>query len=184
MERSRYDDLEARLIVILGMVNDWLKFAEAKNAVLVALSGAATGGILSYLSSNADVAASLVVGLVAAQLVLLLSLLVALVSFFPQTDLARWLTRNDEPTDESDNLYFYGHLAKYAPHDLVERIASLYVGTGQCPVPPYRSHLDLASQIVINSRIAAAKLRLFAIATALLVIAVFVGAAAVFVTIP
>jgi len=45
-------DLTTKLISIFQIVNDWLKFAEAKNAVLLAFSGAEITAIITYLSTS------------------------------------------------------------------------------------------------------------------------------------
>lgn len=61
------EELETRLFWILGLVNDWLRFAEAK---CVGLIGPASGAMALALSG----------------LCLILTLLTGLLSFFPRTD--------------------------------------------------------------------------------------------------
>jgi hypothetical protein len=161
--------VEQRLLSILGMVNDWLKFAETKNAGLVGLGSAGAAVLASFLASADD--RVLTVGLGIAAVTVSISVLVGLASFFPRTSVGRHLTREVERPAAGDNLYFYGHLAKYAPPALVEAIARDYAQTGYTDVVHVRSREDLAAQIIINSRITLTKLHFFGIATWLFAIA-------------
>ena len=158
-----HDEVEQRLLSILAMVNDWLKFAETKNAGIVGFGAAGAAVIGSFLNRSDDTV--LVAGLAVAVALMAISVLVGLSSFFPRTSLARLLTHDAGKPDESDNLYYYGHLAKYAPAALVEAIARDYAQTGFTDVVHARSRNDLAAQIIVNSRITLAKLELFGIAT-------------------
>lgn len=158
-----HDEVEQRLLSILAMVNDWLKFAETKNAGLVGLGSAGAAVVASLLNRAHD--RVLTVGLALAAVLVSISVLIGLGSFFPRTSLARHLTREVGRPGPGDNLYYYGHLAKYAPAALVEVIASDYAQTGYTDVVHARSREDLAAQIVVNSRITLAKLQLFGIAT-------------------
>ena len=158
-----HDEVEQRLLSILGMVNDWLKFAETKNAGLVGLGSAGAAVLASFLNPADD--RVLKVGLAIAAVTVSISVLVGLASFFPRTSLARLLTRGVERPGEGDNLYYFCHLAKYTPATLVEAIARDYAQTGYTEVVHARSREDLAAQIIINSRITLDKLHLFGIAT-------------------
>ncbi len=162
IQTPSHDEVEQRLLSILAMVNDWLKFAETKNAGLVGLGSAAAAVILSFLGSTDD--AVFLVGLGTAAVLMALSVLVGLASFFPRTSLARRLTREIGHPGECDNLYFYAHLARYSPSALVEAIARDYAQTGYSDVVHARSRTDLAAQIIVNSRITLAKLELFGFA--------------------
>jgi hypothetical protein len=176
-----HDEVEQRLLSILGMVNDWLKFAETKNAGLVGL-GSAGAAVLSSFLGSADERV-LTVGLGIAAVTVSISVLVGLASFFPRTSAARHLTRELGRPGEGDNLYFYGHLAKYAPPALVEAIARDYAQTGYTEVVHVRSREDLAAQIIVNSRITLAKLQLFGIATWLFAAAAVTALASVLVAV-
>ena len=48
------DSLETALVRRLNQVNDWLKFAEAKNGLVLALGLAGLAAIASILSSDRD----------------------------------------------------------------------------------------------------------------------------------
>lgn len=45
------DAITQKLITIFQIVSDWLKFAEAKNGVLFAFSGAGITAVLTYISA-------------------------------------------------------------------------------------------------------------------------------------
>jgi hypothetical protein len=175
------DEVEQRLLSILAMVNDWLKFAETKNAGLVGLGSAGVAVVGSFLGQAHD--RVLIVGLGIAAVLVSISVLVGLVSFFPRTGLARHLTHEVGAPSAADNLYYYGHLARYAPVALVEAIARDYAQTGHTDVVHARSREDLAAQIIVNSRITLAKLQLFAIATWFFALAAVTGLAAVLVSV-
>lgn len=168
------DPLWATLVEILHQVNDWLKYAEAKNAAVIGLASASAAGALAYLNERADQSWPVTLGLVLAEVCLVLSLLMGLASFLPQTNLAARLSgAPGQPTAE-DNLFFYGHLARYAPRLLAETMARRYTLIGGHPAPVREPHIDLAAQIVTNSRITLSKLRLFSYAVALFALAVLV----------
>ena len=173
------ETLEATLLTVLEMVNDWLKFAEAKNAGAV---GAAVGGcavLSASLTSDkrppVPTPAALGLGLGGACLVLalLLALLALLPQTRPQTLLARLLAGRQGPPPGRGNLYYYGDLARYTPRALAQALAARH---GEVPVGD--GHLDLAAQIVVNSRITVAKLRLFSLAVGCLAGAVLAVALA------
>lgn len=153
------DDLEEHLLKQLAMVNDWLKFAEAKNALLVGLASAGAAGALKLVgdmvASNGGPA---VVVLVVAEAVMLASLGLSLMSFLPKTDLHEWATRFRGPTARSDNLYFYGDLAKYDATRVAEIVSQRY---GERNIKLGDGAIEIAEQTVINSRITLWKLQLF-----------------------
>jgi len=178
------DEVETRLLAILDMVNDWLKFAEAKSLALIALSGSGATGLalITYQTVKADTRITLIVGLLATEACLVLSLAVALLSLFPQTNLAKFLTRDTERPVASDNLYYFGHLRKYTPALLAAAVAQRYAKDTHYDADAHCSHTDLAAQLIANSRITAAKLQLFSLAAILLAAAVAVLVAALLLT--
>jgi hypothetical protein len=165
------DHVEARLMLILSMVNQWLQFAETKNTAIVGLTSTGVSAMLIYLVAVQDPSPLLLSGLLLAGGLMILSLAVALVSFMPQTSLSRLLTRIDDTPHESDNFYFYGHLAKYTGTSalLAGSIARLYFHLDDYDPSEHRSHLDLATQVAINARITSSKYRLFTRAAVLFV---------------
>ncbi len=169
--------VEAQLLTILTLVNDWLQFAEAKNGGIIALVGVATAGILAYTASEDDVAGLLRFGLIAAMFFLVASLVVALLAFLPRTNPAELPPKDGEMPSDGDNLYFFGDLRKYRPEQLAAAVATLYEGIQHYDPARHRSHTDLASQIIYNSRITTIKNDRFRLAVFLTLVAVGVAIA-------
>lgn len=144
---------------VLELVNGWLRFAETKNGVLMALniSAAAAG---QDLAENVDSSTIMLVRYAFAVL-MLTSACVCLRSFFPRLTkpvlLGKW-TRAD---DGSNPLYF-GSIARMTAKIYEDRISSL-LNAGE-PLDQWdRAYVD---QIKTNSSIAFAKYRLFMLASA------------------
>jgi hypothetical protein len=165
-----FDPLGATLTEILRQVNDWLKFAEAKNAGIVGLASGGVLALMATVSARSDAVWEVRTGFAASALFLALSLVCGLLSFLPRTNLSGILGRATLPPTKTDNLLFYGHLARYAPQDLVDAVARRYFEPEALDIDHF--HLDLATQITTNARITLDKLRLFSYAVALFGIAV------------
>jgi hypothetical protein len=156
------DPLKATLLDMLRLVNDWLKFAEAKNGGVIGLSSAAIAVLLRYIEGT-GANGFLIDGLfIVGSGCLVLSVLFGMTSFLPQTDLLRLKSRRRGKPSRSDNLFYFGHLAKYSARHLAEEVTERYVGSKDISVEDV--HVALASQIVINARITVWKLRLFSTA--------------------
>ncbi|MFM6153624.1 MAG: hypothetical protein ACKPE3_11590, partial [Sphaerospermopsis kisseleviana] len=56
------DDVSSKLMAIFQNVNEWLKFAEAKNGILLAFSGAAITASITILSTAQNLPNSLKIG--------------------------------------------------------------------------------------------------------------------------
>src|SRR3712207_5154018 len=153
-------DLDERLYRLLQLVNDWLKFAEAKNVGMVGFASGAIAVLLGFLTANnKPLSAIAAVALAGGGLGLVLALLVSLASFLPQTRMERVTPRPRGPEQSDDNLYYFGHLALYEPRALVEEMIRRHLRGDVMPVEA--GHLELAAQVVINARITIRKLRLF-----------------------
>lgn len=167
-------DNEERLQWVLAQVNDWLKFAEAKNGGVVLLNGAAVFGTLQVATSLESLplwAEWYFTGLCAQ---LTAGALVALFSFLPRTEIP--LLNPIGVPEPGDNLIFFGHARKYSP------AAYLQAALARCPGgdkgdPRWLN--DLAAQIVINSRIAVWKYSCFKLALWLTIAAVVTPVVAV-----
>ncbi len=143
--------MEDRLRYVLSVVNEWLKFAEAKNGALLAVDVAIVFGILQ-LTSNASSR-----GWIPFAISLIgLSAISALLSFIPQLKVTSPKERKGD--DKATSLIFYGHFAKYQPESYVKTMYSR-VGIEAPSITPIE--LDFAQQIIINSRIALRKNRYF-----------------------
>jgi hypothetical protein len=159
--------MEERLRYILGTVNEWLKFAEAKNAALLAVNGATAFGILA-VSIDLGLPSALMWYVYFIVFVLGISSICCVLSFMPQLRLPAVPT----PTQPrpNDNPLFFRDIARYDAAAYLEtvntRAGKLSESTGGSLEEAY------AQQIVANSRVAVMKYRLFTIALWLTVLAV------------
>jgi hypothetical protein len=172
------DVLVEKLRIIFQNVNEWLKFAEAKNAVLLAFSGTAMTVTLAVLATVQNLPNSLRVGLLGATALLCVCAFLCAWSFLPKTNLEKilWSRRMSfqamKPQVE-DNLYYFGHLRKYNSVTLLDSVNQGYLN-GAASLPYGKEAQDLASQIVVNSSIAFRKYQLFTYAAYLLTAAITV----------
>jgi hypothetical protein len=165
--------VEDRLERILNRVIDWLKYEEAKNGALVALNGLVAGAILTWSTGSSKIVS---VSLGCSLALLLLSLLIALVSFYPvvksdQLDriapVLRTLWRNwlkeklgrSQRETKGRSLLFFVDIAGRKADDYLN---ALRTAVDAKPGMPLES--DYAHQIVECSNIALLKLRLFEVA--------------------
>lgn len=156
--------LDDELHRIFTLVNDWLKFAEAKNGALFALSGAGVAAILSFFASKENLAFHWKAGLIASFMFLCVAAVFAIFSFLPAI---KFVSHSYGAPDEQDNLIFFGHIAKYLGQEelLVTRIYTWYVLNQTDPVPDpaefsfSRLHLHLAHQMINNSQLAMRKFK-------------------------
>src|SRR5829696_1984816 len=101
-------DVEDRLADLLDRVIGWLQFAESKNTGIVGLIATALGLIVTFLVAGPSVPSLAGMGLVIGALLLMFSLLFAIASLLPVTDLERTLVEAREPPEQGDTLIFYG----------------------------------------------------------------------------
>lgn len=155
------DPLATRLLDLLRLCNDWLKFAETKNVGIVGLAGSGLTFIVVALGFLRDegIAPAAGVALTLASLLMALSLLAGVWSFMPATSTPRWMRLDVGEPRPDDNLFYFAHTAKYAPGALAEAVARRYEGQSDPAISDL--HRDLAGQLVVNGRIALQKLRLF-----------------------
>ncbi|WP_236104033.1 Pycsar system effector family protein [Sphaerospermopsis reniformis] len=157
------DEISSKLIAIFQNVNEWLKFAEAKNGILLAFSGAAITATITILSTAQNLPNSLKIGLLLTTIILCICALVCSLSFLPKTNLERVLglrlnLNNTNP--DKDNFWFFGHLRKYDPTDLLEALNQHYFDI-KLNKPYKKEYKDIAAQITINSEITFLKFRVF-----------------------
>lgn len=165
-------NIETKLLAIFQLVNDWLKFAEAKNAGLVVASGASSAAILTYLSTAQKVQPGWRNWLFTSLFFFMVSGVISLLSFVPRLNRNHWLGLIPEwgKPNDIDNLYYYRDLCKYQSKDLVAKIKSRYalIDTSSNS----QEACDLAGQIIVNSRITTVKFRMFTAAVMSILIAV------------
>ncbi len=174
------DILYKKLITIFQIVNEWLKYAEAKNAILLAFCGTIVAAILSYTSAAQNIPRYLLFSLITATIILVFCSLICSISFLPRTHLEGivWMRNNPSRNrrssqQDTDNFYYFGHLIKYESSELLESLNRFYLNNKIRP--PYKKEfLDIANQIVINSEITFLKLKLFVFALWFLIISIIV----------
>jgi len=141
---------------IFDNVNGWLKFAEAKNASILAFNSAIIFGIFKiFPDSNSN--SILFYYLCFVIFLLLVALTMSLISFIPM--LKYTYIEFGEPSDK-DNLLFFGDIAKYADYN--ER----YKRKVKEALTNTENGFDdfYISQTIINSKIAYIKYKQFEIA--------------------
>ena len=147
--------MEERLRYILSTVNEWLKFAEAKNGALLAVDSAIIFGALKLVSDASWLNAILSYSTVSLAIASAVS---CLVSFIPRINLPSFTLRKIPEKDTS--LLFYAHIAKYNPESYLKALCSQ-----SCDSMESSSSLeiDFARQIVTNSKIAVKKYNCFTV---------------------
>jgi len=150
---------------IFTNVNDWLKFAEAKNAALIAFDGAAIMGLLSIVKDFSSGKGIIGIAISIAIVFLAASLFTVLLSFYPQTRITE--APKDKAIGENDNLYFWEHIKKYTAEEYLKKLRETSDSSKPDAETP-NGHLnnmrlenDLAIQIITNSRMTSHKYRYF-----------------------
>jgi hypothetical protein len=147
-------DLNDILQDVLSDVNDWLRFAEAKNGVLLALNSGCVIGVSKLIVDIDHVFWTFYLGLCVA--LFLASAAVCLFSFLPVTQMPM-VVRSCEK-DPAENVLFFGSIVGHDMDSYLEAIA----GPSSLSVnPSSKLERHYAEQIIINSKIAAAKFRFF-----------------------
>lgn len=151
--------MEDRLQQVFKNINEWLRYAEAKSATLLAANGVTCFGLIRIFQ-NADNSHIWLMYYGLFVLVLLItSMIFLLVSFSPSLDIP-WLFKRNEPND-SDNLFYFEHAAKYSP---LQYLRSLAVASNLEKYECTDVERMLAKQIIANSVIARRKYIIFNIA--------------------
>ena len=155
--------LEDHLNTIFENVNNWLKFAEAKNGVLLSINGGSVIGLLAYLRDAPEIAScTLTWTLVPA---FILATIVLLVSFIPLCD--RIIPRNRKskgPVYDNCNLIYFKHIKDLSFEEYLARLnKSISSISGNSELTFTRLQEDLAQQIVTNAGIAYRKFLYFII---------------------
>ena len=148
---------EERLFKVFSNVSDWLRFAEAKNAMLAAFNAASIYGItksfeVSFIKNNPYLLFYLGVAI----LFLVFSSVCVLISFAPRVTIIKggWYAPSSPP-----NILFFEYLKTKNADDILTEIC------GPAPQNGYtRIEKDLAVQIQQNSIIASRKYSYFTIA--------------------
>lgn len=162
--------MEERLKYIFNNTNDWLKFAEAKNGILLAALGASLFSIIDkskdvLFSNNVSIVNNIPIikfdinffislYLVFLMIFLVMAICVVLISYLPQT---KQIFKVKDGKNANDNSLFYGDILKYNAIEYLQFIEPLKADFS-------KSELDYANQIIMNSHIAYRKYKYFELA--------------------
>jgi len=142
---------------IFDNVNNWLKFAEAKNGAIIALNATFIFGILKLgLISNKSI---VIINyyLYLCIFMLLVSSIVALLSFVPQL---KFIYIKFKKISDRDNLLYFGDIAKYTPTQYSDSLKKIL----EVDSKNNKLYEHYINQIVINSKITWIKFKQFDIA--------------------
>lgn len=156
-------DSTLELKQILERVVDWLKYAEAKNAALLAFNCAFLVGILQIINDSEN--SSLLVNYLFFLVVLLfISITLGIMSFLPKLT-PPWGNRFPK---ENSNILYFGHICSFTEQSYLDKFYSLMEIVDKHPMDKHYSN-----QIVVNSKIAFIKYSYFRVA-AWITISVFI----------
>lgn len=147
--------MKNQLEYIFSNVNDWLKFAEAKSATLLAANGVVLFGILRLVKDQ-ELNLCSTLGLATGCIFLSISLVLCLTSFVPSLSMP-WIHKRNNKT-ENDNLLFFGHIENYTPLSYLKALRSSCGNEGD---NDNEYLVMLAQQIITNSVITSYKYSVF-----------------------
>lgn len=162
-----YDKL---LTALLGRVLDMLRFAEAKNAALLAFASAWIVGIVNMLSSGKPLPPAYQGVCYAALPLFIVAATTAIASLLPKLQTSMF---TGDPKGQVQNLLFFGDIAELTVDGFKADVRTAYRQATDEPTAAYLS--DLEAQISINSKITRRKHRLFNVGAiaALVAVAMF-----------
>jgi len=152
LEPKKHEILQQTLI----SVNDWLKFAEAKNGAYIAVACSILFGLYSITSKNDDLDISLIIYIACFSVLISTSIVIAIASFIPRLTPPFWIKMDKK--EEKDNPIFFGHACKYSKKTYLQLLDKKY-GFTEGEVSAFE--IDLVDQIINNSKIAFIKYRMF-----------------------
>jgi prepilin-type processing-associated H-X9-DG protein len=160
-------DFESKMTNVLAFVDGHVKFAETKNAALLAADAAIVIALVQLLNGDSQLAGPLRIYLFLVAIAGTLSAIVALLSLLPTMKIP-WI-RRAKRRDEKGNLLFYGDIQGYDRRSYCEALAAA------CNYPQTSFsdfELSYAEQIITNGRIASRKFTYFKIAIWMLLVGV------------
>jgi hypothetical protein len=154
--------MKEELNKILGNVNDWLKFAETKNAVIIAFNGAAISAILQSYPENTK-SLKMFEGIMLT--LFALSICISIYSFLPilkNSFKYKKLNDNDFEAEKAKlNCYFFRDHSRISCNQLLNLLIH------KSSTGAYHANnmeIDIAEQIISNAEIAMSKFVLFSTA--------------------
>lgn len=165
-KNDQEEAFEKLLSANLSRTLDFVKFAEAKNAALLAFSSAWILASVNLLTGQQRLPPGYTQAFSVALPLFVIGGLVCIVSFLP-----RMLDRFHKPADGAKSLLFFGDVASFKITDYKERLTERYM-----PAPEHSvtgSYLDdLCMQIAVNAQIAKRKFGLFNLAARCVLLAI------------
>lgn len=171
MGTTNHDEAYDKLLTaLLGRVLDMLRFAEAKNAALLAFASAWIVAIVNLLSSGKPIPPSYYYVTLTALPLFVLAATFAIASLLPKLQTSAF---TGDPKGLFQNLLFFGDIANITVEGFRTDIRAAYRQTRDAPTDAYLS--DLEAQISINSKITRRKHVMFNIGAiaALVAVALF-----------
>lgn len=165
-EKSNDVEIEEKLEKVFSNVNDWLKFAEQKNAALLVLNGGIIWGVTRVLAKVEGLGDVSYWSSLTGYVFLVASAIICLISFLPVLD-EKWF--KPEEKESSDNCLYFGDIAKYSKSDYLKLLCEKFELNDY---KPNSFELDLSSQVVTNAEIAVDKYKRFKLASKLTISAV------------
>ena len=149
-----YDKL---LTALLGRVLDMLRFAEAKNAALLAFASAWIIGIVNLISSGKTLPPGYDLACLVALPLFIIAATTSIASLLPKLSTS---TFTGDEKGQFQNLLFFGDIADLTVDGFKLDVRANYCSTDdEAPTATYLS--DLEAQISINSKITRRKHRMF-----------------------
>lgn len=158
-----------KLKFIFDNVNNWLKFAESKNAALLVANLGISFGVIRILISVKYINKFVFYYLVICISLIIFSAFICFVSFIPKISLPSFSEDSLQP--QSANLIFYSDIAKFTPENYFKALNFNKIISEEDIQDKFLEFI--ANQIVINSKIAYAKFIYFRLAIWLTIIAIF-----------
>lgn len=149
--------IDVKLKEIFENINNWLKFAEAKNATLVGGNGVIIFGIIKCLKDLENYT-YFVYYLYFVIAFLSLSCIIALISFMANIKLPQYLFGKVD--NKNNNLLFYGSIQNYNEEEYLKKLTES-LGISDSSIHKNKFCLMYAQQIIINSKITMRKFELF-----------------------
>ncbi len=168
---SATESYEKILTANLQRANDFLRFAEAKNAALIALGSGWFVATLNLECGGKPIPRPFTACVPIAMSFALCAAVVSLISFLPRLRLDSF-RGGKRAGPHPKNLLYFGDIASLPIRTLESEMRSRYVADQADPSPAYIH--DLAEQISVNSDIAVRKMRLFSLGAIAMFVAVFV----------
>lgn len=148
-------ELDKKLDTIFKNVNDWLKFAEQKNAALLVLNVGLIWGISRVLPNNVEFGPlNYWLNLIGFTF-LIVSAIACIVSFMPVLNDC-WFSQGEQK--KSDNSLFFGDIAKYDAASYLKLVISKLP---ESDIKSSNFDLDYANQITNNAKITLTKYKWF-----------------------